>query len=68
MAVMLKQVDEMKVYTEEEAKNLIEKYKEKAREEGYEVIKSSSTLKEKKTRGEITDAWYVVSITKRWNE
>lgn len=68
MAVMLKQVDEMKVYTEEEAKNLIEKYKEKAREEGYEVVKSSSTLKEKKARGEIVDAWYVVSITKRWNE
>ena len=45
---MLKQTDEMKVFTEDEAQNLIDKYKEKAKEEGYEVVKSSVTLKEKK--------------------
>jgi hypothetical protein len=40
----------------------------KGTEEGFEVVKSSITLKEKKQKGEVIDAWYVVSVTKRWNE
>ena len=66
--IMLKEQTDMKVFSEEEAKNLLEKFKMKGTEEGFEVVKSSITLKEKKQKGEVIDAWYVVSVTKRWNE
>lgn len=64
---IMKQTDEIRVDTEEEAKALIEKFKEKGREEGYEVVKYTSTLKEKKSKGEIIDSFFIVSIVKRWN-
>lgn len=66
--IMLKEQADMKVFSEEEAKNLLEKFKVKAIEEGFEIVKSSITLKEKKQKGEVIDSWYVVSITKRWND
>lgn len=64
---IMKQTDEIRVETEEEAKALIENFKQKANEEGYEIVKYTSTLKEKKSKGEIIDSYYIVSITKRWS-
>ena len=63
---IMKQTDEIRVETEEEAKALIESFKEKAAQEGYEIIKYTSTLKEKKSKGEIVDSYVIVSIVKRW--
>lgn len=63
---MLKRTDEMKVYTEEEAMALIEKIKSDPDNEGYEVASHTVTLKEKKSKGEVIDAWYVVKVTKKW--
>lgn len=63
---IMKQTDEIKVGTDEEAKALIEKFKADSMKEGYEVISSSSTLKEKKSKGEVIDSYYIVKIVKRW--
>lgn len=67
MAELLKRTDEYKVFTEEEAVSLIEKIKLDPDKEGYEVISHSATLKEKKSKGEVIDAFYLVKVQKRWN-
>lgn len=66
MAELLKRTEEYKVFTEEEAVSLIEKIKSDPDNEGYEVISHTATLKEKKSKGEIIDAYYIVKIQKRW--
>lgn len=66
MGEILKQTDEIRVDTEEEAKALIESFKEKASKEGYEIVSYTSTLKEKKSKGEVISSSYTVKIVKRW--
>lgn len=61
MGEIQKQTDEIRVETEEEAKTLIEKFKEKAREEGYEITSYSATHKVKKD-----DDFYIVKVVKVW--
>lgn len=63
---LIKQTDEITVRTEEEAKALIESFKEKARTEGFEIVSYSTTLKEKKAKGEVIDSYYICKIVKRW--
>ena len=63
---LMKQTDEIKVGTEDEAKALIENFKDKAAEEGFEITSYTSTLKEKKSKGEVIDSYYIVKIVKRW--
>lgn len=63
---LIKQTDEITVGTEEEAKALIESFKEKARTEGFEIVSYSTTLKEKKAKGEVVDSYYICKIVKRW--
>lgn len=63
---LMKQTDEIKVGTEDEAKALIESFKEKAASEGFEITSYTSTLKEKKSKGEVIDSYYIVKIVKRW--
>lgn len=67
MGELLKQTDEIRVESETQAKNLIEEFKEKAREEGYEIVSYTSTLKEKKSKGDVIDSYYIVKIVKRWS-
>jgi hypothetical protein len=66
MGEIMKQTDEIKVATEGEAKALIESFKDKAAEEGFEITSYTSTLKEKKSKGEVIDSFYIVKIVKRW--
>ena len=63
---LIKQTDEITVGTEEEAKALIESFKEKAKTEGCEIVSYSTTLKEKKAKGEVIDSYYICKIVKRW--
>ena len=63
---IMKRTDEIKVNTEEEAMVLIESFKEKSRTEGYEVVSHTTTLKEKKSKGEVIDSYYIVKIVMRW--
>ena len=61
MGEIQKQTDEIRVNTEAEAQTLIENFKEKAREGGYEIISYSSTHKIKKD-----DDYYIVKVIKQW--
>ena len=63
---LIKQTDEITVGTEEEANALIENFKEKAKTEGFEIVSYSTTLKEKKAKGEVIDSYYICKIVKRW--
>jgi hypothetical protein len=64
--MLTKQVDEHTVYSEEEAEATIQKFKDNAGAEGYEVVNYSSVHKEKKSKGEVIDEYWVVKITKKW--
>lgn len=57
----MKQTDEIRVNSETEAQALIDSFKEKAREGGYEIASYSSTHKTKKD-----DDYYIVKIVKQW--
>lgn len=52
-----------RVDTEDEAADLIQKAKENNQ---WILAKYTSQYKEKKTKGEVTDAWYKVSLTKEF--
>lgn len=58
---IMKQTDEIRVETEEEAKALIEDFKQKALENGYEIASYSATHKVKKD-----DDFYICKIIKVW--
>lgn len=62
----MKQTDEIRVDTEKEAQTLIDNFKEKAKTEGFEITSYTSTHKEKKSKGEIIDNFYIVKIVKKW--
>ena len=62
----LVQVQEIyRVNTEKEAQDLISSAKE---ESGYELIKYNCANKEKKSKGDVIDDWYKVSLVKRFND
>lgn len=62
----MKQTDEICVDTEKEAQALIDSFKEKAKTEGFEITSYTSTHKEKKSKGEIIDDFYIVKVVKKW--
>lgn len=59
---LLKQSKEYRVSTEEEAVALIEQVKSSSQGR----VDYKSTYKTKKSKGEIIDEWYVVSITEKF--
>lgn len=61
MGEIQKQTDEIRVNSETEAQALIDSFKEKAREGGYEITSYSSTHKTKKD-----DDYYLIKIVKQW--
>lgn len=67
MEQLLKETLEFRCDTEELAQKLIQRFKDNAAAEGYELASYSSTLKEKKSKGEIIDSWAVVKIIKKYS-
>ena len=61
---ILKVTEEYRVNLEEEVKQLNEKMKSEATEEGYILNAFSYTKKEKKSKGEIIDEGYLVKAVK----
>lgn len=64
---LIKRVEEYRVESEEQAVELIQKFKDAQVQDGYEVTKSGYTMKTKKSKGEIIDSWFIVSITMNFN-
>jgi hypothetical protein len=68
MKTLLKQTEVYKVDGEGEAIQMIQDYKDGQLREAYTLSKSGYVYKTKKSKGEIIDAWYVVTIEKSFNE
>ncbi len=66
MAELLKRTEELKVYTEEEAQELINRAKLDPDGEGYELKQYKMVKKEKKSKGEVIDEWVIVTLVKQW--
>ena len=62
--MLLKQTEEYRTNSEDEAKNLMEKFRQDSKENGYTIGKMGYTYKTKKAKGEIIDEAWVLSITK----
>ena len=59
----LKVTTEKRAYSEDEAKEEILRFKEKAREEGYTVGAAGYTYKSKKKKGEVVaEAWITKTV------
>ena len=61
---LLKVVEEYRAESEQEVKEMNEKFKYEAKSEGYILNAFSYTAKDKKAKGEIIDRCYVVKATK----
>lgn len=61
--ILIQETKKMRVESEVEAIDLINDFKNKARQEGYEVKKSGYTYKTKTSKGEIYDEWFLVEVT-----
>lgn len=65
---LVKRVEQYRVETEEQAINLINDFKEKQADGGYEITKSGYTMKTKKSKGEIVDMFFLCDITMKFEE
>lgn len=66
--MLMKNTEVHRVNNEEEAVQMIERYKNSQIAEGYTLTKSGYVLKTKKSKGEIVDSWAVVTLEKTFNE
>lgn len=67
MKVLLNATEVYRIDTEEEVKNTIEEAKTDADLNGYILKGYSTKLKEKKSKGEVIDAGYEVTLKKEYN-
>jgi len=68
MTVLQKTTEVFRVDTEEEAMHMIEEAKDNQLTSNYLLSKSGYILKTKKSKGEIVDQWYLVSLEKTYND
>ena len=68
MKELLKNTEQHRVDTEEEATRLIEEETELAKANGYRLTKTESKYRTKKAKGEVIDEWYIVTIEKNFAE
>lgn len=68
MMQLIKTTDVYRVEDEAAAIKMIDDAREEALAKGYTLTKSSYVLKTKKSKGEIIDAWAVVSLEKTFND
>lgn len=61
---LLKQTEEYRADTEEEAKEIMEKFRQDAHDKGYTLKASGYTLKEKKQKGEVIDSGFLLKVVK----
>lgn len=64
MIYLIKTTEQYRCDSEKEAKELIENAKGNAK---FTLMKSSSEIKETKSKGEVVDSWYRVTLTKQFN-
>lgn len=65
MKYLLKTVETYRVATEDEAKKLIETAK---KDSNFTLVKYLSEMREQKSKGEVIDSWYRVTLTKAFTD
>ena len=65
MKYLLKTVETYRVATEDEAKKLIEDAK---KDRNFTLVKYLSEIREQKSKGEVIDSWYRVTLTKAFTD
>ena len=65
MKYLLKTVETYRVATEDEAKRLIEEAK---KDKNFTLVKYLSEIREQKSKGEVIDSWYRVTLTKAFTD
>ena len=72
MSYLMKQTDEIRTNSEEEAKIIMEGFRKEASEKGYTLSASGYTYKTEKAKGEIIDEAWIVKVVKQiagvWDE
>lgn len=63
MKYLIETTEVYRVESEDEAKAVIEDAKRKS-----SVVKYNCAYKEKKSKGEVVDSWYKVTIVKKWDD
>lgn len=66
--ILLKKTEEYRTESENEAKEVMDEFRQKASEDGYEIAALGYTYKEKKSKGEIIDSAFIVKIVKNYNK
>lgn len=61
---LLKQTEEYRADTEEEAKEIMEKFRQDAHDKGYTLGASGYKYKTKKAKGEIVDECFLTTVVK----
>lgn len=61
--ILLQETKRYRAETEEEAIEIIQRFKDEAGEKGYELKKSGYTQKTKKQKGEIVELFYWIDVT-----
>lgn len=61
---ILKITEEYRVENEEEAKTVMDNFRQESKEKGYSIGKMGYTHKDKKSKGEIIDSGELLHITK----
>ena len=64
----LKVTEEFRAYTEEEAISAIQTARERQNTDGYQLGANGYKYKSKKSKGEIVDEAWIVTISKIYNE
>jgi len=67
MKILLSNTEIYRIDSEEEVKEAIEEAKKNAELEGYILKGYSSKIKEKKSKGEVIDSGYEVTLKKEYN-
>lgn len=62
--ILLKVTEEYRAESEQEVKEMSERFRTEAREKGYTLNSLAYTKKEKKQKGEVIDEGYLVKVCK----
>ena len=64
--ILLEKTEKYRIDTEEMVIKFVEQVKAKSFKEGYELVSYASTKKEKKSKGEVVDEYWIITIKKKF--
>ena len=65
--LLIKTTENYRVDTEQEAMDMLESAKNAQLTDGYTLQKSGYSIKQKKSKGEVIDEYFIVSLTKNFD-